>query len=222
MWNPKQIVFFYVGRKKKSDWLRRALPKINWVFPFSASVAAPFTSSQFFGQSSNYCGKPPRCVKCDQPHATKDCAKPVSTPPKCVNCGREHPANFSGCPRYQQQLHYNFRAINQHQQQTRKPKPNSSPSQYQQSIFPPLRNSPPPSRPSQTWAQITAQTPNTLNNQPLSSTFDSIKSILTIVDFHKLRTLLRSLALQFQESNDPITKFVAIIDTVVGCLSSSP
>jgi PAX-interacting protein 1 len=49
-----------------------------------------------FGHSSNFCGKPPKCVKCNQPHATKDCMKFNSTPPKCVNCGGEHPANFSG------------------------------------------------------------------------------------------------------------------------------
>ena len=97
---------------------------------------------QSFGHLLNYCGKPPRCVKCDQSHATKDWTKPVSTPPKCVNCGGEHPANFSGCPRYQQQLHFNFQTTNQHQQQTRKPKPNSPTFQYQQSTFQPLRPSP--------------------------------------------------------------------------------
>ena len=30
---------------------------------------------QAFGHSSYFCGKPPRCVKCDLPHATKDCRK---------------------------------------------------------------------------------------------------------------------------------------------------
>jgi len=57
----------------------------------------------------------------------------------------------------------------------------------------------------------------------LLSVLDSIKSIFAMFDFHKLCTqLLRSLALQLQESNDPVTKLVAVIDTVVGCFSPSP
>ena len=67
---------------------------------------------QSFGHSSNFCGKPSKCVKCDQSHASKDCTKPASTPPKCTNCGGDHPANFSGCPRYQQQLQYTQRTTN--------------------------------------------------------------------------------------------------------------
>jgi len=177
---------------------------------------------QAFGHSSNYCGKPPRCVKCDQPHTTKDCTKPVDIPPKCVNCGGEHPANFTGCPRYQQQLHYNSQTNNQRQQQPRKPNPTVTSPQYQRSTFPPLRSSPPQHRPPQTWAQITPQSPKTTNQQPLSSTVDSIKAILNMFDFHKLSTLLRSLTLQLQEANDPVAKLVAIIDTVVAYLSSSP
>jgi hypothetical protein len=61
-----------------------------------------------------------------------------------------------------------------------------------------------------------------LTQQPLSSTLDSIKSILAMFDFRKLCNQLRSLALQIQESNDPITKLVAVIDTVLGCFSTSP
>jgi len=87
--------------------------------------------------------------------------------------------------------------------------------------FPSLRTPPPQTRPSQTWAQIAAQSPNSANQQPPSSTIDSIKSILTMFDFHKLSTSLRSLALQLQTTNNPIIKIVAIVDTVLACLSSS-
>jgi hypothetical protein len=55
---------------------------------------------QSFSHSSNYCGKPVKCVKCNQPHATNDCTKPTGAPPKCVNCGGEHPTKFSGCPQH--------------------------------------------------------------------------------------------------------------------------
>jgi len=43
---------------------------------------------QAFGHSSKYCGKPSRCVKCDQPHATKDCPKLATTPPKMCQLRR--------------------------------------------------------------------------------------------------------------------------------------
>jgi hypothetical protein len=66
------------------------------------------------------------------------------------------------------------------------------------------------------------QSLNAPNQQPLSSTIDSIKSILTMFDFRKLCIQLRSLALQLQETTDPIAKLVAVTDTVVNCLSPTP
>jgi hypothetical protein len=70
---------------------------------------------QSFGHSSNFCGRPSKCVKCDQQHASKDCTKPAGCPPKCVNCGGEHPANYTGCPQYLRQLHYTPQVNNQQQ-----------------------------------------------------------------------------------------------------------
>jgi len=46
---------------------------------------------QSFGHSSNFSSRPPKCVKRDQHHASKNCTKPASSPPKCVNCGDNHP-----------------------------------------------------------------------------------------------------------------------------------
>jgi hypothetical protein len=40
---------------------------------------------QSFGHSSTFCGRPSKCVKCDQQHASKDCSKPASSPPKKTN-----------------------------------------------------------------------------------------------------------------------------------------
>ena len=176
---------------------------------------------QSFGHSSNFCGKPPKCAKCDLSHASKDYTNPASTLQKCTNCGGDHPANFSGCPRYQQQLHYTQRTVNQ-QRQMRSPQPTLPPFRPQQAPFPALKTPHPSPSPPRTWAHVVAQSPNSQNQQPLRSVFDSIKAILSMSDFHKLCTQLRSLALQLQETSDPITKLVAIIDTVVSCLSSFP
>jgi len=177
---------------------------------------------QSFGHSSAFCGKPSKCVKCDQPHASKDCSKPVGTPPKCVNCGGDHPANFTGCPQYLQQLHHSQRKTNQQQRQMRTPKLTLPPFRNHQAHFPALKTTHPLPNPPHTWADKAAQSTNTQNQQPLSSVLDSIKSIFAMFDFHKLCIQLRLLAIQLQESNDPITKLVAVIDTVVGCFSPSP
>ena len=174
---------------------------------------------QSFGHSSKFCGKQSKCVKSDQPHASKDCTKPAGTHLKCTNCGGDHPANFSGFPRYQQ-LHITQRTTSQ-QRQIRSPKPTLPPFRNLQAQFPALKTPHPPPSSSRTWAHTAAQSTNSQNQLPLSSVLDSIKSILTMFNFHKLCTQLRSLA-QLQETSDPITKLVAVIDVVVGCLSPSP
>ena len=38
-----------------------------------------FFNCQSFNLSSNFCGKSPKCVKCDQPHATRECNQPIGT-----------------------------------------------------------------------------------------------------------------------------------------------
>jgi hypothetical protein len=40
---------------------------------------------QSFGHSSTFCGRPSKCVKCDQQHTSKDCSKPASFPPPPPN-----------------------------------------------------------------------------------------------------------------------------------------
>ncbi|XP_050664208.1 uncharacterized protein LOC126964926 [Leptidea sinapis] len=50
---------------------------------------------QLYGHAAANCSAPPRCVKCLEPHTTKECLRPA-----CVLCGQEgHPANYRGCPR---------------------------------------------------------------------------------------------------------------------------
>jgi hypothetical protein len=92
---------------------------------------------QSFGHSSNFCGRPPKCVKCYKQHASKDCIKPASVPPKCTNCGGEHPANYTGCPQYLRQLNLIPQKNNQQHRATPNTKTNSHQFQYQQ--FPTLK-----------------------------------------------------------------------------------
>jgi hypothetical protein len=105
--------------------------------------------------------------------------------PKCVSCGGAHPANFTECPSYQQQLNF------LHQRQLRLLKPSST-FQYKQAHFPALE--PPTSlpRPQNTWAQAAPQRTNTTDTYPLSTVFESVKSVLTMFDIQKLCHCLRS------------------------------
>lgn len=53
---------------------------------------------QRFGHASRNCNLPERCVKCREPHATKDCPKKDrTTPAACCNCSEDHPANYRKC-----------------------------------------------------------------------------------------------------------------------------
>ncbi|GFT93853.1 nucleic-acid-binding protein from transposon X-element [Trichonephila clavipes] len=54
---------------------------------------------QGFFHSSKFCTRNPKCVKCGQPHLTRNCTKTSATEATCCNCQGNHPANFTGCPR---------------------------------------------------------------------------------------------------------------------------
>ncbi|CAB0041795.1 unnamed protein product, partial [Trichogramma brassicae] len=57
---------------------------------------------QHYGHSARHCYAKPRCVKCLEAHATKDCTRApdaVKESVACVLCGKTgHPANWRGCP----------------------------------------------------------------------------------------------------------------------------
>ena len=182
---------------------------------------------QAFGHSSAYCGKQPNCVKCDKPHPTKTCTKLPNTPPTCVNCHGTHPANFTGCPYYIQNLQNRQRNITCPHPSKQTWNNIHTSFQYQQSTFPTLKpshtesnhnehgpkHSPPPN----------PTTPPTITTQQSMGTImDSLKSILSMFDIQKFGTLLRTLAFQLQNITDPMTKLVTIIDTLVTYFAPSP
>ena len=160
-------------------------------------------------------------MKCDKPHATKECTKPPGAPPKCVNCSGDHPANFTGCPKYLQHLQSSQRSANQRQCPPSTPTPTVAPAPHQPH-FPVLKTPSHTSNPPRTWANVAAQPPTIQHHPPLGAIIDSIKSILSMFDAHKLCTQLRSLAHHLQETSDPISKLVMIAKTLFSCFSSSP
>lgn len=53
---------------------------------------------QSFGHASRNCNMPARCVKCTEPHATRECPKKDRLKPaRCCNCDQNHPANYHKC-----------------------------------------------------------------------------------------------------------------------------
>jgi hypothetical protein len=100
-------------------------------------------------------------------------------------------------------------------------KPAPTPFNYQQTQFPFLKTSTPPLSQQSTWAQMTSRSAQPTTTQPPSLVADTIKSLLALFDYQKLYVKLRSLLIQLQEANDPITKLVAVIDTIVTCFSTS-
>lgn len=59
---------------------------------------------QEWGHATSNCYRAPRCLKCAEGHATKECEKPKESEPKCCNCGGKHPANATHCKVYQNKL----------------------------------------------------------------------------------------------------------------------
>lgn len=83
---------------KKVFEIKSILNTIVKVDPLKSSKLIPQCKKcQGFGHTKNFCGRPPKCVKCAGMHATIDCSKSVSEKPKCCSCGEPHPANYRGC-----------------------------------------------------------------------------------------------------------------------------
>ncbi|GBP96933.1 Nucleic-acid-binding protein from transposon X-element [Eumeta japonica] len=70
--------------------------------PYKKSGPGQCFRCQLYGHAAQNCYAQPRCVKCREPHATKDCkrSKDSGDIPECVNCNSEgHPASYRGCPK---------------------------------------------------------------------------------------------------------------------------
>ena len=172
-----------------------------------------FFNCQPFDHSFNSCGKSPKCVKCDQPHVTRECKQPIGTPPKCVNCGGAHPANFTDCPSYQQ--------LNLHQRQPCLLKLTTPAFHFKQAYFPAFK---PPTFPLQqhkTRTQAASQPTTPMDPQSLNSVLETVKSILAMFDIPKLCQTLLSLVPQLQMTSDPLSKIMVVLDAVVTWFSGS-
>ena len=170
---------------------------------------------QSFCHSSNFCGKPPKCVKYVQPHVMQECKSPIGTPPKFVNCGGAHLAIFTDCHSYQQQLNF------LHQQQPCLPKLTTPAFQFKQAHIPALKPLTSPPRLHKRWAQAASQPTTPMDPQCLSSVLETVKSILALFDIQKLCQTLRSLVLQLQMATNPLSKIMVVLDAVVTCFLSS-
>lgn len=185
---------------------------------------------QSFGHSSIFCARQPHCVKCGKPHKTADCTKTQEEPPACSNCGGPHTANYSKCPKYQQQVQL---ARNQHQPSTRRSNHHSYEQQpstgrsnhhsYEQAQFPALQPTSGPSL-SRTWAR-TAGPSTSRSSQPsqnpssLSDVFTDIKTFLSSFNLRAIGATIRSFVSELSRTTDPMSKMMLIIDLIVKVFS---
>lgn len=66
---------------------------------------------QHWGHIARNCSSEFKCVKCDQKHLPGECSRKqlADSEPCCVNCKKTgHPANWRGCPAYQEYLDNNM------------------------------------------------------------------------------------------------------------------
>ncbi|GBP66309.1 Nucleic-acid-binding protein from transposon X-element [Eumeta japonica] len=68
--------------------------------PYKRGIPGQCYRCQLYGHAATNCHAPPRCVKCLDPHWTKECTRTRDSEgkPACCNCGSDHTANYGGCP----------------------------------------------------------------------------------------------------------------------------
>ncbi|GBP67549.1 Nucleic-acid-binding protein from transposon X-element [Eumeta japonica] len=68
--------------------------------PYKKGIPGQCHRCQLYGHAATNCHAPPRCVKCLDPHWTKECSRTRDSEgkPACCNCGSDHTANSGGCP----------------------------------------------------------------------------------------------------------------------------
>ncbi|GBP87078.1 Probable RNA-directed DNA polymerase from transposon BS [Eumeta japonica] len=68
--------------------------------PYKRGIPGQCHRCQLYGHAATNCHAPPRCVKCLDPHWTKECTctRDSEGKPACCNCGSNHTANYGGCP----------------------------------------------------------------------------------------------------------------------------
>ncbi|GBP89501.1 Nucleic-acid-binding protein from transposon X-element [Eumeta japonica] len=68
--------------------------------PYKKGIPGQCHRCQLYGHAATNCHAPPRCVKCLDPHWTKECSRTRDSEgkPACCNCGSDHTANYGGCP----------------------------------------------------------------------------------------------------------------------------
>uniref|UniRef100_A0A2M4CJF0 Putative rhomboid n=1 Tax=Anopheles darlingi TaxID=43151 RepID=A0A2M4CJF0_ANODA len=82
--------------------------RVFWSYYSKNSSPMQCKNCQKYGHGANNCHSIQKCVKCAEPHPSKDC--PLNDSPariegiiparllKCANCNGNHPATFSKCP----------------------------------------------------------------------------------------------------------------------------
>nr|XP_042913636.1 uncharacterized protein LOC122273677 [Parasteatoda tepidariorum] len=148
---------------------------------------------QLWRHTSRQCNMTPKCVKCGDPHLTADCpTKGKISTPKCSNCGGNHPANYRGCPHFPRPKNY---------------PPPPSKSQFNKYDHTPSINNPPN-------IQNNAQPNINDNHCDTINTLTTIKDLASDESFIKLITQLKNILPTLSLLNNPLDKFLAIIQAL--------
>lgn len=102
---PKYLVIVKTGTTLKQ--LEQKVKVVNytlikWKRHYNNRRVTQCHRCQRWGHATSNCHQNWACLKCAQGHPTKDCAKSTAEPATCVNCKQHHPANYTGCPAYQE------------------------------------------------------------------------------------------------------------------------
>lgn len=153
--------------------------KVKVEEPYKPKVISQCTNCQDYGHIQNYCGYPPRCVRCGANHPSAPCPNSREHPPKCALCANNHPANYKGCTIYRQLQQRKYSNKNNYA-----PVNNSRHKQSNVQVSHPLQDSSSNnSSNTKTYAQATSNAPP--QNSSDSCTSDISKVMSSFIDEFK-------------------------------------
>lgn len=92
---------------------------VEFEAPHVKRIIPQCSRCQKYNHTKNFCNKQPCCVKCAEPHYTKECPRKTrDSNVKCANCGENHPANYRGCEVHKQLQKLKFPNLRRHNART--------------------------------------------------------------------------------------------------------
>lgn len=166
---------------------------------------------QGFGHAARNCHLQEKCVRCIEPHSTKNCPKAnKEASPMCSGCGGPHAASDKSCPK-----RIEYAASLQRRRETMKRPPVRAPAstfQLNAAQYPVLPLSQTKTPPSTTPAWTKTPTP-TLSTKPTPATDkESVENPISITQIKSMLTILKQLRAELSKCESTFDMALVLVE----------